>query len=74
MRFVSPLPAPLFFHSLFLDDGRVHFTVPRLFKASLCLRGRVKTEQSGWFFVDVEFLINVAGDLTGVEGTLSLAE
>jgi len=59
---------------MFSDDGRVHFTVPRLFKASLCLRGRAKAEQSGWFFVDVEFLINVAGDLTGIEGTFLLVE
>lgn len=49
-------------------DGRIHFTVPNLFSASLCLRGAGK--DSGWFFVSVEFLINVGGDLTGLQGIL----
>ncbi|KAG6829450.1 hypothetical protein H0H92_004510 [Tricholoma furcatifolium] len=48
-----------------LADGRVYFTVPKLFEASLCLRGAQKDD--GWFFVHVEFLINVGGDLTGVQ-------
>ncbi|KAI0072724.1 MED14-domain-containing protein [Panus rudis PR-1116 ss-1] len=45
-----------------IADGRVFFTVPSLFNASLCVRG-AKTED-GWFFVDVEFLFNVGGDTT----------
>ncbi|KAH7925939.1 MED14-domain-containing protein [Leucogyrophana mollusca] len=44
-------------------NGRVHFTVPKLFKASICLRGAEKDD--GWFFVGVRFLITVGGDLTG---------
>lgn len=50
-------------------DGRIHFTVPKLFNASLCLRGADKDD--GWFFVSVEFLINVGGDLTGLQGALN---
>ncbi|KAJ7502829.1 mediator complex subunit MED14-domain-containing protein [Mycena galericulata] len=46
-------------------DGRVYFTVPNLFEASLCLRGALK--EDGWFFVHVEFLITVGGDLTGIQ-------
>ncbi|KAA1472975.1 MED14-domain-containing protein [Dentipellis sp. KUC8613] len=48
-----------------ISDGRVFFTVPKLFEASLCLRGGEKDD--GWFFVHVEFLFNVGGDLTGVQ-------
>lgn len=47
-------------------DGRIYFTVPKLFEASLCLRGAEKDE--GWFFVNVEFLITIGGDLTGMQG------
>ncbi|KAJ8518069.1 hypothetical protein ONZ45_g4838 [Pleurotus djamor] len=46
-------------------DGRVYFTIPRLFETSVCLRGAEKDD--GWFFVHVEFLINIGGDLTGME-------
>ena len=48
-------------------DGRVYFTVPHLFETSLCLLGAKKDEE-GWFFVHVEFLIGVGGDLTGMQG------
>jgi mediator of RNA polymerase II transcription subunit 14 len=54
------------FYIHLLADGRVHFTVPKLFSASLCLRGSSKDD--GWFFVHVEFLINISGDLTGLQG------
>lgn len=47
-------------------DGRVHFTAPRLFETSLCIKGGKK--EDGWFFVDVEFLFNVGGDATGMQG------
>ena len=50
-------------------DGRIHFTVPKLFNTSLCLLGADKDD--GWFFVSAEFLINVGGDLTGLQGTLN---
>lgn len=50
----------------FVADGRVYFTAPKLFKTSLCLRGAQKDE--GWFFVHVEFLITIGGDLTGLQG------
>ena len=53
-------------HVPLLADGRVHFTVPKLFSTSLCLRGSSKDD--GWFFVHVEFLINISGDLTGLQG------
>ncbi|KAH8828132.1 MED14-domain-containing protein [Flagelloscypha sp. PMI_526] len=42
-----------------ISQGRVHFTAPRLFKASLCLTGAERTD--GWFFVDAEFLFKVGG-------------
>ncbi|KAH9924917.1 MED14-domain-containing protein [Fomitopsis serialis] len=48
-----------------IADGRVYFTVPRLFEVSLCLRGAEK--DAGWFFVNVEFLLNVGGDPTSVQ-------
>ncbi|KAJ7690643.1 MED14-domain-containing protein [Mycena rosella] len=48
-----------------IADGRVYFTVPNLFETSLCLRGGLK--EDGWFFVHVEFLITVGGDLTGIQ-------
>ncbi|KAF8972893.1 mediator complex subunit MED14-domain-containing protein [Flammula alnicola] len=48
-----------------IADGRAHFTAPKLFSTSLCLRGGAKDD--GWFFVHVEFLINVGGDLTGLQ-------
>ena len=47
-------------------DGRVYFTVPKLFEVSLCVRGAEK--DAGWFFVNVEFLLNVGGDPTSVQG------
>ncbi|KAJ7874735.1 mediator complex subunit MED14-domain-containing protein [Mycena olivaceomarginata] len=48
-----------------IADGRVCFTVPNLFETSLCLRGGLK--EDGWFFVHVEFLITVGGDLTDIQ-------
>ncbi|KAF8621558.1 hypothetical protein AX15_007725 [Amanita polypyramis BW_CC] len=48
-----------------IDDGRVYFTVPKLFEASVCLRGAEKHD--GWFFVHVEFLINIGGGLTSLQ-------
>ncbi|KAF8995450.1 mediator complex subunit MED14-domain-containing protein [Cyathus striatus] len=48
-----------------IADGRVFFTVPKLFETSVCLNG-VECED-GWFFVHVEFLIKIGGDLTGLQ-------
>ncbi|KAK2467838.1 hypothetical protein APHAL10511_000133 [Amanita phalloides] len=48
-----------------IEGGRVYFTVPKLFETSVCLRGAEKTD--GWFFVHVEFLINIGGDLTSLQ-------
>ncbi|KAK7057435.1 mediator of RNA polymerase II transcription subunit 14 [Favolaschia claudopus] len=48
-----------------IANGRVYFTVPDLFETSLCLRGGLK--EDGWFFVHVEFLITVGGDLTDIQ-------
>ena len=53
-----------------IADGRVHFTVPKLFKASMCLLGA--HHEDGWFFVDVEFLFNIGGDTTGMQSTYGL--
>ncbi|KAG5717326.1 Mediator of RNA polymerase II transcription subunit 14, partial [Termitomyces sp. T112] len=48
-----------------IADGRVYFTVPKLFEVSLCLRGA--QQDDGWFFVHVMFLINIRGGLTGLQ-------
>ncbi|KAJ7782911.1 mediator complex subunit MED14-domain-containing protein [Mycena metata] len=48
-----------------IAGGRVYFTVPNLFETSLCLRGGLK--EDGWFFVHVEFLITVGGDLIDIQ-------
>ncbi|EJD03366.1 MED14-domain-containing protein [Fomitiporia mediterranea MF3/22] len=48
-----------------IEDGRAHFIVPNLFETSLSLRGAKKDD--GWFFVHVEFLYTVGGDLTDVQ-------
>ncbi|KAJ3571005.1 hypothetical protein NP233_g4045 [Leucocoprinus birnbaumii] len=40
-----------------IADGRVYFTVPNVFETSLCLSG--VGPDDGWFFVNVEFLIEV---------------
>lgn len=53
-----------------VENGRVYFTVPGLFDASLCLKGAGREE--GWFFVHVEFLLTIGGDLTGMQGALFL--
>ncbi|KAH6914203.1 mediator complex subunit MED14-domain-containing protein [Coprinopsis sp. MPI-PUGE-AT-0042] len=45
-----------------IADGRVHFTVPKLFELSLCLLG--PSPDSGWFFAHVEFLFTVKGDVS----------
>jgi mediator of RNA polymerase II transcription subunit 14 len=48
-------------------DGRVHFIAPKLFEASLCIKGA--TMEDGWFFDDVEFLFQVGGDVSGMQGS-----
>src|SRR5882672_12661326 len=63
---VGRFPSPLRCNLQSLEKGRVHFTVRNLFQTSLCLRG--STSEDSWFMVDVEFLINIGGDLTGLEG------
>lgn len=47
-------------------EGRLYLTAPSLFETSICLRGAEKDD--GWFFVHVEFLINVGGDITSTQG------
>ena len=49
-----------------IADGRAHFLAPKLFEASVCLNGAKR--EDGWFFVDVEFLFTVGGDVTGMQG------
>lgn len=46
-------------------DGRVYFTSPKLFEVSLSLQG----EAEGWVMLNVEFLIKIGGDLTGMQGS-----
>lgn len=53
-----------------IADGRSFFTAPHLFEASLCVRGAKKDD--GWFFVDVEFLFTIGGDVTSMQGRLLL--
>jgi mediator of RNA polymerase II transcription subunit 14 len=48
-----------------IANGRVYFFAPKLFEASLCLRGADPSD--GWFFVHVEFLFKIGGDSTGVQ-------
>jgi mediator of RNA polymerase II transcription subunit 14 len=48
------------------EKGRVHFAVTNLFQTSLSVRG--STRADSWYMVDVEFLINIGGDLTGLQG------
>lgn len=49
-----------------IADGRVFFTAPKLFEVSLCIKGA--KQDDGWFFVDVDFLFTVGGDVTGMQG------
>jgi mediator of RNA polymerase II transcription subunit 14 len=69
LRMFEIIPVEMSEHRI--ADGRVYFTVPKLFEASLCLRGAEREE--GWFFVHVEFLITIGGDLTGMQGMLRTA-
>jgi mediator of RNA polymerase II transcription subunit 14 len=50
-----------------VHDGRVFFTAPKLFEASLFLGGSQRDD--GWFFANVRFLFTIGGDLTGIQGT-----
>lgn len=50
-----------------VHDGRVFFTAPKLFEASLFLGGSQR--EDGWYFVNVRFLFTIGGDLTGTQGT-----
>ncbi|KAJ7497072.1 mediator complex subunit MED14-domain-containing protein [Mycena latifolia] len=63
LRLHEIIPVEMAQHQI--ADGRVYFKVPNLFETSLCLRGGLK--EDGWFFVHVEFLITVGGDLTGIQ-------
>jgi len=49
-----------------VHDGRVFFTAPKLFEASLFLGGSQRGD--GWFFANVRFLFTIGGDLTGIQG------
>lgn len=48
-----------------VHDGRVFFTAPKLFEASLFLGGSQRDD--GWFFANVRFLFTIGGDLTGIQ-------
>ncbi|KII92020.1 hypothetical protein PLICRDRAFT_103790 [Plicaturopsis crispa FD-325 SS-3] len=63
LRMDEIVPVEMAHHEI--ADGRVHFSVPKLFDASLCLRGAQKGD--GWFFVRATFPITVGGDLTGMQ-------
>jgi hypothetical protein len=55
---------------LYQGGGRVFFTVPNLFEASLSLRGALPND--GWFFGHTTFLFTIGGDRTGLQGTCML--
>ncbi|KAF5370780.1 hypothetical protein D9758_002136 [Tetrapyrgos nigripes] len=59
LRLSEIIPIEMSHHRI--ADGRVYFTAPNLFECSLCLNGTRKGD--GWFFVHVEFLIKIGGDL-----------
>lgn len=61
LRMTEIIPVEMSQHRI--AGGRVHFVVPKLFEASICLRGAEKDD--GWFFVSVKFLFRVGGDATG---------
>ncbi|KAF7375946.1 Mediator of RNA polymerase II transcription subunit 14 [Mycena sanguinolenta] len=63
IRIHEILPVEMAKHRI--ANGRVYFTVPDLFETSLCLKGGLK--EDSWFFVHVEFLITVGGDLTDIQ-------
>ncbi|KAF9497312.1 MED14-domain-containing protein [Pleurotus eryngii] len=63
LRTHEPVPIEMSEHHV--ADGRVYFNVPHLFETSVSLGGAEKDD--GWFFVHVEFPINIGGDLTGME-------
>ncbi|KAG2126062.1 mediator complex subunit MED14-domain-containing protein [Suillus clintonianus] len=63
LRMTEIIPVEMLQHCI--ANGRVHFTVPKLFETAICLRGAEKHD--GWFFVSVKFLITVGGDLTGMQ-------
>ncbi|KAJ3975413.1 MED14-domain-containing protein [Lentinula raphanica] len=48
-----------------IADGRVYFTVPKLFECSLTLKGAQPKDP--WMFLHVEFLINIGGDVNGTQ-------
>ena len=50
---------------MIVAEGRVYFTSPKLFEVSLTLQG----EAEGWVMLNVEFLIKIGGDLTGMQGS-----
>lgn len=47
-------------------DGGAFFTIPELFECSLTLQE--DNQDDGWLFVHVEFLFNVGGDQSGMQG------
>ncbi|KAG2354230.1 mediator complex subunit MED14-domain-containing protein [Suillus spraguei] len=63
LRMSEIIPVEMSQHRI--ANGRVHFSVPKLFETAICLRGAEKND--GWFFLNVKFLITVGGDLTGMQ-------
>lgn len=47
-------------------NGRVYFTIPKLFECSLTLKGA--QPKDSWSFSHVEFLINIGGDVNVTQG------
>ncbi|KAJ4468331.1 MED14-domain-containing protein [Lentinula aciculospora] len=48
-----------------IKNGRVYFTLPKLFECSLTLKGAQPKDP--WSFLHVEFLINIGGDVNGTQ-------
>ena len=59
-------PLDAFLCSFTIADGRIFFTVPKLFEVSLCLQG--PAADAGWFFVHVEFPVTPKGDIASLQG------
>ncbi|KAG1871755.1 mediator complex subunit MED14-domain-containing protein [Suillus subalutaceus] len=63
LRMSEIIPVEMFQHRI--ANGRVHFSVPKLFETAIYLGGAEKNDS--WFFDSVKFLITVGGDLTGMQ-------
>ncbi|KAF9070889.1 mediator complex subunit MED14-domain-containing protein [Rhodocollybia butyracea] len=59
LRLNEVIPVEMARHRI--ANGRVYFTVPKLFECSLTLKGAQSKDP--WSFLHVEFLLNIGGDM-----------